>query len=63
MGPQKAAAYAHTRCVRRYLEHEKERGREAPELEALLRELEAHSKLGAEDKRLVREEITSASAT
>jgi hypothetical protein len=59
MGPQKAAAYAHTKCVRRYLEHEKERGRQAPELEALLRDIEAHSKLGIDDLATVRDEITS----
>jgi hypothetical protein len=48
--------------VRRYLEHEKEHGREAPEMEALLRDLDAHSKLDENDKRTVRDEITGAPA-
>jgi ribosomal protein L37AE/L43A len=60
MGPQKSAAYAHAKCARRYLEHERERGREAPEVEALLRDLEAHSKLGAEDLAAVRQDILAA---
>jgi hypothetical protein len=49
MGAQKAAAYAHTKCLAQYLAHEKERGREAPEMADLLREVRAHSKLGEED--------------
>jgi len=59
MGPQKGAAYAHPGCVRRYLDREKERGRQAPEMEALLRDLEAHSKLGRDDLAAVRERITA----
>jgi hypothetical protein len=60
MGPQKGAAYAHARCVRRYLEREKERGREAPQLDVLLRELDEHSKLDQGVLAAVRQEIGSA---
>src|SRR5215472_2691919 len=49
MGLQKAAAYAHAKCLARYLAHEKERGREAPEMGELLQAVRAHSKLGEED--------------
>jgi hypothetical protein len=48
-GPQKAAAYAHAKCVARYLAHEKETGREAPEMGDLLRTVRANSKLGEQD--------------
>jgi len=43
MGPQKGAAYAHARCLPRYLEREKEQGREAPERQELLRQIEDNS--------------------
>jgi hypothetical protein len=43
MGPQKGAAYAHARCLPRYLEREKEQGREAPEPHELLRQIEDNS--------------------
>ncbi len=43
MGPQKGAAYAHARCLPRYLEREKEQGREAPEAHELLRQIEDNS--------------------
>jgi hypothetical protein len=43
MGPQKGAAYTHARCLKAYLEHEKERGREAPEASELMRQIQAHS--------------------
>jgi hypothetical protein len=43
MGPQKGAAYAHARCLPRYLEREKERGHEAPEPRALYAAIEANS--------------------
>jgi len=33
IGPQKAAAYAHARCLARYLAREKERGRQAPRID------------------------------
>lgn len=57
MGPQKGAAYAHPRCVGRYLERERERGREAPERDEALRLVLAHSKLAAEDLEGVAREI------
>jgi hypothetical protein len=47
MGPQKSAAYAHVRCLGRYLEREKEAGREVPDPAHLLAELEAHSRATA----------------
>ncbi len=49
MGPQKGAAYAHPKCVGRYLERERERGREAPERDEALRLVLAHSKLAADE--------------
>jgi hypothetical protein len=47
MGPQKGAAYAHARCLARYLEREKQSGRDAPDAEELFRQLEAHSRATA----------------
>jgi poly [ADP-ribose] polymerase len=49
MGPQKGAAYAHPRCVGTYLDHERERGREAPDREETIRLIAAHSKLPVAD--------------
>ncbi|HEY3820799.1 MAG TPA: hypothetical protein VGL81_26730 [Polyangiaceae bacterium] len=46
MGPQKGASYVHARCLTRYLEREKEQGREAPELGELVRQVEANSLAG-----------------
>lgn len=57
MGPQKGAAYAHPKCVGRFLANEKERGREAPGREEVLRLVTAHSKLGAEDMESVANEM------
>jgi len=57
MGPQKAAAYAHPRCVPRYLEREVERGRAGMELGEAMRLIAAHSKLGAQDAEMVRGEM------
>jgi hypothetical protein len=54
MGPQKGPAYAHARCLARYLEREKEREREAVDPPELLRQIEAHSRLGPEDLTAVR---------
>ena len=48
-GPQKAAAYAHTKCVAAYLAHEKERNREAPSLTDLLAQVCTNSTLRADD--------------
>jgi hypothetical protein len=45
MGPQKGAAYAHPKCVPSYLAHEKERGRESPDVDEAIRLVVAHSKL------------------
>jgi hypothetical protein len=47
MGPQRGAAYAHPQCVARYLERERERGREAPERSEAIRLVLAHSRLPA----------------
>jgi hypothetical protein len=47
MGPQKGAAYTHARCLRRYLEREKEQGRDAVEPPVLLTQIEANSLHGA----------------
>jgi hypothetical protein len=47
MGAQKGAAYAHARCLGRYVEREKERGSEAVDATELLRQLEAHSRATA----------------
>jgi hypothetical protein len=58
MGPQKAAAYAHPRCIARYLAHEKESGRDAPEMTEVLRALRAHSRLAEEDLRQTETEAT-----
>jgi hypothetical protein len=58
MGPQKGAAYAHPKCVGRYLERERERGREAPERDEALRSIFAHSKVSADDVDTLRREAT-----
>ncbi len=57
MGPQKGMAYAHPKCVGRFLANEKERGREAPEREEVMRLVAAHSKLGSEDMEAVANEM------
>ncbi len=49
MGAQKGAAYAHPGCLVRYLERERERGGEAPERDAALRQIVANSRLPPED--------------
>jgi len=54
MGPQKGAAYAHPGCVARYLERERERGREAPDRDETIRRVLASSKLSSEDLAIVR---------
>jgi hypothetical protein len=50
MGPQRGVAYAHARCLSKYLEREKEFGRETPAPADLLVTVESHSagKLAAE---------------
>jgi hypothetical protein len=48
MGPQKGAAYVHAGCLARYLDREKEQGREAPEPAALAQQIEAHGAGGEE---------------
>ena len=45
MGPQKGAAYAHTKCLARYLDRERERGREAPDRDEAIKTILANSKL------------------
>ena len=57
MGPQTGASYAHPKCVGRFLENEKERGREAPGREEVIRLVTAHSKLGPEDMEAVANEM------
>jgi hypothetical protein len=49
MGPQKGMAYAHPGCLGRYLEREKERGREALEKDEVLRRVRDNSKLSTDD--------------
>jgi poly [ADP-ribose] polymerase 1 len=60
MGPQKGAAYAHPRCVSRYLEREAEHGREAPDRDDTALKVLANSKLSEEDLDIVRRDITTA---
>jgi hypothetical protein len=45
MGPQKGASYAHTTCLGRYLEREKERGNEAMDREEAVQKIVANSRL------------------
>jgi hypothetical protein len=56
-GPQKAAAYAHPRCVKRYLEREVERGRSGMDRQEAMKAVLDHSKLGKEDLEIVRLEM------
>jgi hypothetical protein len=48
-GPQQMAAYAHARCLPRYLARQKDRGHEVPALDELLQFVRAHSKLTEDD--------------
>jgi PHP family Zn ribbon phosphoesterase len=57
MGPQKAAAYVHPKCVARYLEREVEHGREALDRQEIARRVLANSKLSKEDIDAVRNEM------
>jgi poly(ADP-ribose) polymerase-like protein len=57
MGPQKGAAYAHVKCMPRYLEREKERGRDALSLDEAKRLVLAHSKLEPAELELVAKEL------
>ena len=59
-GLQKGAAYAHVGCVVRYLEREKDLGRETPDLPELARLLGAHSKLDAGDHDALRAALSPA---
>jgi hypothetical protein len=61
MGPQKAAAYAHPRCVQRYVEREAEHGRAGMDRDEALRQVLAHSKLAPEDAEIVSLEWVSGS--
>ena len=58
MGPQKGAAYAHPKCVARYLEREVEHGRESLGCDETLRRVLANSKLSDEDLGVVRNEMS-----
>jgi hypothetical protein len=60
MGSQPMAAYAHARCLARYLAREKERGREAPSLEELLQQLRDHSRIAADELTAVETEARAA---
>lgn len=57
MGPQKAAAYVHPKCLGRYLEREAEHGHEAKGREETARRVLANSKLPKEDLDAVRDEM------
>jgi hypothetical protein len=59
MGPQKGAAYAHPRCVGRYLEREVERGRGGMDRDAVVEKVFANSKLGPDDVERVRREMAA----
>jgi hypothetical protein len=63
MGPQKGAAYAHARCLAKYLEREKEFGRETPAPADLLATVERNSggKLAPEDLAALREGLGTSS--
>jgi hypothetical protein len=58
MGPQKGMAYAHPRCLVRYLEREKERGREALDRDEVLRRVATNSKIDAADLEVVTREAS-----
>jgi hypothetical protein len=57
MGPQKGAAYAHTRCLGRYLEREVERGREATDRDETIRRVIGNSKLSDTDREQVERDM------
>jgi len=74
IGPQKAAAYAHARCLARYLAREKERARTPPSadvpspppaggqtLDELLVQVRSNSKLAEEDLTAVENEARAGS--
>ncbi len=63
MGPQKGAAYTHARCVARYLERERERGREAMDRDEVFRQVLANSKLAGADGELVEREMNEGPAS
>lgn len=58
MGPQKGAAYSHPKCVARYLERERERGRDAPDRDDAWRRILANSKLSRDDLEVVQREMS-----
>jgi len=60
MGPQKGAAYSHPRCLAAYLAREGERGREAPQLDDVLRAVRANSKLPEDELRQLEADATAA---
>jgi hypothetical protein len=57
MGAQKGAAYTHPICTARYLEREKEQGREGPDRDALAALLKQNSQLDADDAETVRRAV------
>jgi hypothetical protein len=50
MGPQKGFAYAHPGCLGKYLDRERERGREAMDRDEAVRQVLANSRLGEADR-------------
>jgi hypothetical protein len=59
MGPQKGAAYAHPKCIARYLDRERERGREAMSRDEVLATVLRNSKLASDDLDVVRREMSA----
>jgi poly [ADP-ribose] polymerase len=59
MGPQKGAAYAHPKCLSRYLEREREHGRESSSRDEVAQRVLANSKLPQGDLDVVRRDMTS----
>ena len=57
MGAQKGAAYTHPICAARYLEREKEQGRQGPDAATLAGLLKQNSKLDADDAETVRRAV------
>jgi hypothetical protein len=57
MGPEKGAAYAHPRCVGRYLVRELEQGREALDRTDVVGKVLANSRLPPDDLDAVRQEL------
>jgi len=59
-GPQKGPAYAHPKCVRRYLDREKEHGRGALDRDDAIGRIVSNSKLSQPDLEQVKRELAAA---